>query len=96
MVVDDFNVFRPFGRPPETKPKLIVNSNAVLPFAVTFQRFQPVTWRYTKVIERARIVQHEQLPLGLLPKRPESWDVLSAEKSSGLAASKRSNHEFVR
>lgn len=49
-------------RPHETDSPLIVDAEAVLPFAIIFQSFEPVGWRYFQINKRLRLVQHEQFP----------------------------------
>ena len=40
MVINDFHVFRAFHSPNKAHAPLIVDANAVLPLAISFQRFQ--------------------------------------------------------
>jgi hypothetical protein len=45
MVIHDLNQIWALGRPTKTNPKLIVDPNTVLTFAIAFERFKPVSWR---------------------------------------------------
>jgi len=61
MIVHEFNVRWTLGGPAKAKPVLIVDPNAVLSFAVTLQRFQPVArWR-AQELERFSSIQLRQL-----------------------------------
>jgi hypothetical protein len=51
MVVHDLDVLGTGGSPPETNAKPIVYPNAVLPFSVAFQRFEPVPRGNSQVVE---------------------------------------------
>ncbi len=46
MIVNDFNVLRTLWRPNKTNTPLTIDTNAVLPLAVTLQRLEHVPrWR---------------------------------------------------
>ena len=64
MVVDYFEPIGAVARPHKTDTPLIVDADAVLPFSIILQCFEPVGRRYPQIIERLRLVQHEQLPQG--------------------------------
>ena len=51
MVIDDLYVLWAVRRPSETDPVLIVDSNAVLPFAITLQGFESVSWRDPEILK---------------------------------------------
>lgn len=51
MVIHYLNIVRITIDPAEADPPLIVDSDAVLPFTIPVQRFQPISWRYPQVIE---------------------------------------------
>lgn len=51
MVVGDFNFVRGFGFPAEADPPLVVDTDRVLVFAVSFEDFEPVAGRDGEVIE---------------------------------------------
>jgi hypothetical protein len=65
VVVDDFDsagVVR-LVIPNETNTPLPVNPNAVPPIPITFQRFQVITRRQSKIFDPYSSVQHLQLAL---------------------------------
>lgn len=61
MIVDDLYIFGACGRPTETDPELIVNADAMLPGAVTLERFEPVSGRHSEVFQSSRDLQLSQL-----------------------------------
>ena len=69
VIVDDFDRFRPVGRPDEANAKLPVDTNTVLPPAVTFQRLQLVTRRNTQPREGDGRIELIELALGGDPER---------------------------
>jgi hypothetical protein len=65
MVIDDLYVFRVVVLPAKADAILIVDANAVVAFAVFDERFEMVSGRHFKVIERNGRVQDRQfLPGG--------------------------------
>lgn len=64
MVVNDLDRIGSVLCPHETDSPLVVDAYAVLPFAIIFQRFEPVGWRYLQVSQRLRLVQHEEFAQG--------------------------------
>ncbi|AOW93857.1 hypothetical protein BFN03_17570 [Rhodococcus sp. WMMA185] len=63
VVVGDFHIAGAARGPDETDPPLIVDSDAVLPLTVSYQLFQPVTWRNAKVVDVVRGVEDQQFPV---------------------------------
>lgn len=61
MIIHDHDVFSTYVRPTEAKAKLLVNTNAVLAFAVSFQSFQSISRRNSQIVELARDLQLPQL-----------------------------------
>jgi len=51
MVVDDFDLVRMAFSPDETDSPLIVDADRVLSVTFSPQRFKPVAWRDTKIVE---------------------------------------------
>ena len=64
MVVRDFDFVRALFPPAETKSVLLVDSNAVLSFPVTVERFQSVAWRAFQIVEAGGCVKDEKLGSG--------------------------------
>ena len=51
MIIHNLRLLRVAGPPHETDPPLIVDADAVLPFAVRVQRLQPVARRDTQIVQ---------------------------------------------
>ena len=66
VVVDDFDIGGPFLSPDETDAPLVIDPNGVLATTVAAQRFKPVCWRRTQVVEIARGMEHVELSQRLL------------------------------
>ena len=62
MVVHNFHVQRILTVPAEANPPLIVHADAVLTFAVVFQRLQVIAIRDAQIIQTPRLMQHQQFP----------------------------------
>lgn len=62
MVVHNFHVQRIFAVPAEANPPLVIDADAVLAFAVVFQRFQMIAIRHAQIIQAARLIQQQQFP----------------------------------
>lgn len=63
MVVDNFNVMGVVVTPSKTNAPLRVDTNAVLPPAIPFQRFKAIGRGDFQVVQRNGVVQHFQLSL---------------------------------
>ena len=61
MVIHNFNVFSAGGRPPETHPKLVIDTNTMPARSTAFERFQPIAGRYPQIIQTIRDFQLPQL-----------------------------------
>jgi len=61
MIIHDLDVFSPCVRPTEAKAELIVNTDAVLACAVSFQGFQSISRRNSQIVELARDLHLPQL-----------------------------------
>jgi hypothetical protein len=61
MVIYHFNIMRGAIAPDKAKPPLIIDPDAMLPSAITFQRFKPIVRRYAKILKAYRSIQHAQL-----------------------------------
>lgn len=67
MVIDDLDISRagrPF-RPCETYPPLVIDPNAILPFAAAFEGFQPIAGKSGEVGKICRRVEPVEPYLGL-------------------------------
>ncbi len=65
MVVGDFHLVRTLFRPAETETVLLVDSNAVLTFPVTGERFQSVARRALQIVEARGGVKGKSFVLAL-------------------------------
>ena len=61
MVVDDLDIDRTRGSPDEANAPSVVDSDAVLTFAIALQLFETVAGRNAKLIEFLSRVQDEEL-----------------------------------
>ncbi len=51
MVVNNLYIFRTFRSPHEANTPLLINANAVLPLAISFQGFKFIAWWYAQVFQ---------------------------------------------
>lgn len=64
MVVDNLDRIGAVACPNKTDAPLIVDADTVLSFPIIFQCFEAVGRRRPQIIERLRLIQHEQLAQG--------------------------------
>src|SRR3546814_10766142 len=69
VVIDDLHVVRIAAAPAEADTPLVVDPDAVLSLAISFEQLQPVCGRNPQVIERSGGVEHAQLATGDLLDR---------------------------
>jgi hypothetical protein len=93
-MVYDFNIARPglAIRPLETNAPLLVDANGILSSAISFERFEPVSWQSAQRIEGQRRVQDRQPPGGLIFKAPKRSDELTLRKLLRLLVSIAQDH----
>jgi hypothetical protein len=74
VVIDNFNVFRPIAslRPFEADALLLINSDTVLPSAVTGQGLQTVAAKLREIAQTSRGFQDTQPLLRLTTERFET------------------------
>ena len=53
MVINNLDIFWTLGCPYKAHAKLIVNADAMLPGAITFQKLQVITRWHTQIVENA-------------------------------------------
>ena len=76
--------------PAKADAPLIVDPNAVLAFAIAFERFEAICRRRAQIVERSGVVEHTQLSSGneldILGKRRENAppQIFSASLSEKL------------
>jgi hypothetical protein len=93
VVIDNLDVFRSCGGPPEADSPLLVDPDAVFADAITLQLLKPIARRDTQVTEHVGGIEDEQLPEGdpgcsLI----ESSCSLSVPNALGLLVSERPDH----
>jgi len=64
VVVSDLNLVCIAISELETKPILLINPDAVLPFAITPQSFQPVSWGRSQIAQCTRLFKLKELSFG--------------------------------
>jgi hypothetical protein len=69
VVIDDFDVRGPLGRPDEAHAVLIVDPNTVLPTPIAFQRFQTISGRHAQLVQGDDRIQLVQLSARDPPQR---------------------------
>ncbi len=93
MVIDNLDLERVRSLPSKADPPLLVDSNAVLPGAIAFQRFQAIARRHAQVIEAPGLIQQQELaPSHALNPGRESPRRLILEQALGLHAGEASYH----
>src|SRR5262249_5248950 len=63
MIVDDLDIVGVAVAPAEADAPLVIDPNAVLPFAISGQPLQPISRRRPQVLEIASIVKLHQLAI---------------------------------
>jgi hypothetical protein len=58
MIVDDFDLFGPVGRPTETDAPLPVDPDAELSSAVALERLELISWWRAQLIKANRRIEH--------------------------------------
>ncbi len=60
-MVHNLDIFSAGVRPTETHTELMIDTDAMLPRAITFQGFQSISGRHPKIAQSARDLQLPQL-----------------------------------
>jgi hypothetical protein len=96
MIVYDIHIIGIALFPAETYAPTIIDPDAVLPLAISFQSFQAVRRGNTQVLQRFGPVEHSQFPQrSALDIRSESAHRLPIEQSFYLSGSKRPDHILI-
>lgn len=95
VIVDDFDGFRVAVDPAETDAELIVDSDAVLATAVSFERFQAVAGWDAQVVKSAGNLQLAQLPASNGLESLEPPNTASACQSLCVAAAVQPNRLLI-
>jgi len=93
MVVDDFNLKDTAIIPAETNSPLVIHSNAVLPFPVTLESFEPICRRNSEIIQTFGSIQHRELAKGDRDDRIEPTRLPPFPKVASLFAPEAINHQ---
>ena len=62
VIINNFNVKRIFALPPETNAPLVIDPNAMLAFAIHFQRFQMIARWNSQIVQTPRLADQKQFP----------------------------------
>ena len=94
MVIHDLDIPCIPTLEPEAYAPLVIDANAVLAFAVTLQRFEPVAGRNPQVTQSRSAVQHQELSQRRLPEFGWRNPPASASypETAGLGISKAADH----
>ena len=93
VVVDDLDIGRSNGGPDKADAPLVIDADAVLPFAISFKCFQTIAGWLLQVVERSCPMQIKQLATGRAFNRTESRDQNIVEQLFGVSAFERLNHD---
>jgi hypothetical protein len=91
MIVHDFDVVGVSIPPSETNPELIVDPNAVLAAAISFEHFQSEA-REPEIFERGRCIQKFQPDARRLLNRLKSSAKLSIQKPEYILVPEGTDH----
>jgi hypothetical protein len=95
MIIDDFDVLYPVGGPTKADPKLVIDTDGVLPEPLTLQSFQPIARRAPEVFQHASSVYCFQLSSSDLDDiRLKSLRDPAAKNRLSRLVFKRSDHDL--
>ena len=92
VIVDDLYIERIASMPTKTNAPLIIDTDAVLPFASSLQGFEPVAGWHSKVIQPPCLMKVQELPSSDPLERKESANSLIIEDRLSVFTSERANH----
>jgi len=92
VIVDDVNLVRVTVTPGEADAVLIVDPDAVLPVAITRERFKVVAGKRTQVAKAPRSVQLLELSLSDAGDTLEAAAEPAGEQVLSLPVAKRADH----
>lgn len=95
MVVDDLDAICRISDPSETYAVLIIDTDAMLPDAVSAQRLQPITRRYAQVIEGYSHLKLPELTQRHPLKSVETSNAYPLRKQLGVAVPERRYHSIT-
>ena len=95
MIVNDLDVVRIGAFPPKVHAPLVVDSNAVLPLAITAEFLQAIPGRHPEILERFRSVDSHELAEHDAPEVCwEPSDRLASEQAFGIAIAEGLDHQL--
>lgn len=93
MIVNDLHLLWSSIRPHETDAPLVIDPDAVLTGAISFQRFEPISWRHPEIIQRLGGSHLTQLTQRHhVDPRIERRRALTTPQTLGFFAPERSDH----
>lgn len=95
MIVNNLYVFRCAFPPPKTDPPLIVDPDAVLPFSVTGQRLESISWNCRDVFQLFSVIEHLEFPARHFLDEGKLAAAVATEKLLGFLAAEGPNHKPV-
>ena len=96
MIIGDLNVLGFAVDPTKTKSPLIVDADAMLPFAITGQFLQVIPRRNAQVFERLGRIEHCKLTEGSTLQVPrESLDPFALEKAFRVLVGETPDHRII-
>ena len=95
MVVSDLDVIGISVNEPKADAPLVIDPDAVLTGAISFQRFEPISWRHPEIIQRLGGSHLTQLTQRHhVDPRIERRRALTTPQTLGFFAPERSDHEL--
>ena len=95
VVIHNFHVVWPVGRPPEADAPLRVDPNAVLPGPDAPERFQSIARQSRQVVERVGAVQQRESAHGLVREPLKRRDPVALEEPPRVSILEASNHQLA-
>jgi hypothetical protein len=92
MVINNFNIFGTSFCPSKANATLPVNTDAVLPGSVAFERFQSVSWRYSQILKVSGNFKLPQFSTSDRLEVRESLDSDSLRKCLGIGTLEGADH----
>lgn len=92
MIIRDLDLMGTISLPDETDPPLVIDSNAALSCAISFELLQAISGRSEQILEVGGAVQHREFPLGSLSNIGELLDVIPRKQQLSFLVPKTSNH----
>jgi hypothetical protein len=93
MVIYNLHEFRPIWCPTKADSELLVDTDAILTFAIAFQQFQPIPGRRTQEIQCFGGVELGELSRSDLRDTGESPMLAALEQSLRISAAETSDHQ---